>query len=156
MAIADGDTVTIEYTGRLDDGTVFDTSQEEVAKEAGIHEPDANREYAPLTVEIGSDQIIPGLEEGLRGQEAGDSPTITVPPEDGYGEWDEANVQEFGMEEMLQMTGGQAPEEGTYLQTQDGQLAEVSEVGEESVSVDFNHQLAGETLEFDVEIVDVS
>lgn len=156
MAIADGDSVTIEYTGRLDDGTVFDTSLEEVAKEEGVYDPEANREYGPLSFEVGAGEVIPGMEDGLRGQEEGDSPTITVPPEEGYGEWDEENVQEYGVEELKQMTGGHEPEEGAYLQTQQGQLAEITEVGEDVVKVDFNHQLAGETLEFDIEIVDVN
>lgn len=156
MAIADGDSVTVEYTGRLDDGTVFDTSLESVAKEEGLDDPQANREYAPLTFEMGAGRVIQGLEDGLRGKSEGDTPTLTIPPEEAYGDWSEENVKEYAVDELTQMTGGEAPEEGAYLQTQDGSLAEIIEVSDETVRVDFNHQLAGETLEFEVEIVDVS
>lgn len=156
MAITDGDSVTIEYTGKMDDGTVFDTSLESVAKEEGLDDPEADREFQPLTFEIGAGQIIPGLEDGLRGKEEGDSPTVEISPEDGYGEWSEEKVEEYGVEELKEMTGGNEPEEGAYLQSQNGGLAQITDVGDEVVRVDFNHQLAGETLEFDVDIVDVS
>jgi len=63
MTIATGDSVTLEYTGRLDDETVFDTSRKSVAEETGLAEAQPDREYAPLTVEIGDEQIIEGMEE---------------------------------------------------------------------------------------------
>jgi len=77
MAIETGDTVSIEYVGRLDDGSVFDTSRESVAEAEDLeHHPD--REYDPLTVEIGAGEIIEGLEDGLLGLEVGDEETVTT------------------------------------------------------------------------------
>lgn len=155
MAITTGDSVVVEYTGRLADGAVFDTSRESVAHEADLVDSQPEREYEPLTVEIGTGRIIAGLEEALVGLETGESSTVTVPPEKGYGEWSEEQVQEFSREEFDEMVGGQIPEEGDHLRTDEGGLAEITHADSEAVRVDFNHSLAGETLEFDVEIVDI-
>lgn len=154
MAISEGDAVTVEFTGRLDDGTVFDTSRESVAEESGLAEADPDREYQPVTVEVGGGQLIAGLEDSLLGLEAGSTPTVTVPPEQAYGEWSEELVREFEADEFREMAGGR-PTEGAYVETEDGDLAEIVHVDESVVRVDFNHALAGETLEFDLEIVDV-
>lgn len=155
MAINTGDSVTVEYTGRLADGTVFDTSRESVAEETGLAADQPEREYGPLTVEVGEGRVIEGLEETLIGLEEGDTPTVTVPPEKGYGEWQEDHVREYDAEEFDRLVGGQTPREGDYLETEDGGIAEIVHVGDEVVRVDFNHVLAGETLEFEVEVVDV-
>lgn len=156
MTIATGDSVTLEYTGRLDGETVFDTSREAVAEEAGLAEAQPDREYAPLTVDVGAEQVIEGMEEGLVGLEAGETTTLTIPPEKAYGERSEERIQEFETEELREMLGGQTPEEGAYLEAQNGQHGEVVHSGEEVVRVDFNPRLAGETLTFEIEIVDVN
>jgi len=155
MAITTGDDVTFEYTGRLDDGTVFDSSRESVAREAGLVETQPDREYDPLTVEVGSGQVIEGMEEGLLGMDAGETQTIEIPPEKAYGEWTEEHVQEFDTDELSEMLG-QRPEEGAFLEAQNGQHGEIIHVDDETVRVDFNPDLAGETLEFEIEIVDVN
>lgn len=155
MTISAGDSVTVEFTGRLEDGTVFDTSRASVAEETGLAEAQPDREYGPLTVEVGTGRVIEGLEESLVGLEEGDAPTVTVPPEKGYGEWREEQVQAYDAEEFKGMVGGETPGEGDYLETQDGGIAEIVHVDEEVVRVDFNHVLAGKTLEFDIEVVDV-
>lgn len=155
MTITTGDDVTFEYTGRLDDGTVFDSSRESVAKAAGLVEAQPNREYAPLTVEVGSGQVIDGMEEGLLGMDAGETETIEIPPEKAYGEWTEEHVQEFDTDELSEMLG-QRPEEGAFLEAQNGQHGEIIHVDDETVRVDFNPDLAGETLEFEIEVVDVN
>lgn len=156
MGVTTGDSVVVEYTGRLDDGSVFDTSRESVAQEANLVESQPEREFQPLTVEIGDGRIIDGLEEALVGLDTGETETVTIPPEKAYGEWSDERVTEYDREEFSQMVDGKTPEEGDHLQTQDGGLAEITQVGDDIVKVDFNHSLAGETLEFDVEIVDVN
>lgn len=155
MTITTGDSVTFEYTGRLDDGTVFDSSRESVAQEAGLAEAQPDREYAPLTVEVGSGAVIEGMEDGLLGLDEGESKTLEIPPEEAYGEWTEEHVQEFETDELEEMLG-QLPEEGAFLQAQNGQHGEITHVDEEVVRVDFNPDLAGETLEFEVEIVEIN
>ncbi|MFB6121263.1 MAG: peptidylprolyl isomerase [Halobacteriaceae archaeon] len=155
MTITNGDSVALEYTGRLDDGTVFDTTREAVAEEAGLAAAQPDREYAPLTVDVGAGEVIEGMEDGLIGLEEGEETTIEIPPEEGYGEWTEERVQEFETAELRELLGGEL-EEGAYLEAQNGQRGEIVHVDEETVRVDFNPELAGEHLEFEVEIVDVS
>jgi FKBP-type peptidyl-prolyl cis-trans isomerase 2 len=156
MTIDTGDSVTLEYTGRLDDETVFDTSRKSVAEETGLAEAQPDREYTPLTVDIGDKQVIEGMEEGLIGLEAGESETFLIPPEKAYGKPNSDNIQEFETDELREMLGGQTPEEGSYLEAQTGNQGEVIHVDEEVVRVDFNPRLAGETLTFEVEILDVN
>lgn len=156
MTIATGDMVEIEYTGRTDDGTVFDTSRESVASETGLAASQPDREFTPLTVEIGNGRILGGLEDALVGLEQGTSTTVAVPPEKGYGERSDDQVREYDIEELTQSLGGQPPEEGTYLETQDGTRGEVVHVDEEIARLDFNSPLAGETLEFDIEVLSVN
>jgi FKBP-type peptidyl-prolyl cis-trans isomerase 2 len=151
MAIETGDTVSIEYVGRLDNGTVFDTSRESVATEHDLdHHPD--REYDPLVVEVGAGEVIQGLEDGLVGLDAGEQATVTIPPEDGYGEHTEDRVVEYTADEFTAMIGGRDPQEGMEVQTEEGLPGEVTTVQGETVRVDFNHDLAGETLAFEVEV----
>jgi FKBP-type peptidyl-prolyl cis-trans isomerase 2 len=156
MTIATGDSVTFEYTGRLDDGTVFDTSRLDVAEDAGLADAQPDRDYTPLTVDVGAEQVIEGMEDGLVGLDEGESTTIEIPPEKAYGEWSEQQVQEYDTDELREMLGGETPEEGAYLEAQNGQVGEVVHADEDTVRVDLNHELAGKTLAFDVEIVDVN
>jgi len=156
MSITTGDSVTLEYTGRLDDGTVFDTSRRSVAEETGLAEAQPDREYAPLTVEVGDEQVIQGMEEGLIGLAAGEEETLEIPPEKAYGEPSDDQIQAFDTAELQEMLGGQTPEEGAYLEAQNGSQGEVVHVDEDVVRVDFNPHLAGETLTFDVEILEVN
>ena len=155
MTIATGDSVTLEYTGRLDDETVFDTSRETVAEETGLAESQPDREYTPLTVEVGAEQVIEGMDEGLVGLEEGANTTLSIPPEKAYGERSDERIQTFETDDIREMLGGQTPDEGAYLEAQNGQHGEVVHVGEDVVEVDFNPQLAGETLTFEIEVLDV-
>jgi peptidylprolyl isomerase len=156
MPITDGDSVTIEYVGKLTDGTVFDTSDQELAQETGLTEEHPEREFEPLTVEVGSGSVIPGIEDALTGLEAGDSEIIRVPPEKAYGEYREDRVGEYDRDEFDKMLRSQELREGVEVQTEGGLPGEVVDVGQETVTVDFNHDLAGETLEFEIRVVDVS
>jgi peptidylprolyl isomerase len=154
MPITEGDTVTIEYVGRLTDSTVFDTSDPELARETGLAEENPDRQFEPLTVEMGDDKVIPGLQEALVGLEEGDTEVIRIPPERAYGEYREDRVGEYDRDAFEEMLGKEATV-GVPVETEDGLPGDVVEVDPDSVTVDFNHELAGETLEFELEIIDV-
>lgn len=154
MTIASGDSVTIEYTGRLDDGSVFDTSHESVAAEEGLADQ-TERDYTPLTVEVGNGKVIEGLEEALLDMDEGDTEVVQIPPGKGYGERDEERVVEYDTAELREMLQGTEPAEGMRLQTEQGLPGEVVDVGQAVVRVDFNHELAGEHLEFEIKVVEV-
>lgn len=156
MTIKTGDTVELEYTGRTDDGAVFDTSEKSVAEESGLAASQPDREYAPLTVKVGSGQIIDGLETALVGLEEGTTTTIAVPPEKGYGERSDDQIREYDVEELTRALGGQRPQVGAYIETEDGDQAEIIHVDDEVARLDFNDPLAGETLEFDIEVLTVN
>ena len=155
MAIESGDEVTFEYIGRLTDGTVFDTSRAEVAEEEGLMEQDPKRDFEPLTVEAGAGTVISGLDESLLGMDEGDRETFTYEPEQAYGEPSEENVVEQPRDHIEESLGGHDAEVGLRIQTAQGAIGEITEVDEDTVTLDFNHELAGETLEFDVEIVSI-
>jgi peptidylprolyl isomerase len=136
-----GDTVKIHYTGTLDDGSEFDSS--------------AGRE--PLEFSLGSGQVIAGFDNAVDGMTVGDSKTVTIPPDEAYGERHEQLVQEVP---KMSLPDDMKPEVGMQLQSQgpDGQVMNlvIAEVAEESITVDANHALAGKALTFAIELVEVT
>lgn len=139
-AINNDHVVQFNYTLKDDDGNVIDQSPE----------------GQPLAYLHGHRNIIPGLEKQLMGKTIGDKLTATIPPEEAYGEFDDAAVQEVP---RINFQGVDNIQAGMQFQsqTEDGQvmLVTVRDVQGDKVIVDANHPLAGKTLHFDVEIVDV-
>lgn len=135
-----GDQVTVAYTGKLDDGTVFDTSED--------------RE--PISFVIGEEQVIPGFEDAVVGMEEGESKTATISPEDGYGHPTDERVFSVGRDELPDELD---PEVGDRLEvrSQQGQTfpAVVAEADEATVTLDANHPLAGEELTFEIELLSI-
>lgn len=78
-----GDTVRIDYVGRLEDGKVIDTSLRDVAKESNIY--NTTRDYSPLEFTVGSGEVIEGVEEAVLGMKVGEVREVTIPPEKAYG-----------------------------------------------------------------------
>jgi len=156
MAIEADDTVVIEYVGRFPGGSVFDTSRYEVAEEHGLVEaqnadPD---DYSSLSFKVGDEEeVIEGLAQGVIGLETGETETLTIPPENGYGEFDDEKLREYDPEVFEGMVG-QPPEVGLHVHAENGLHGDVTAVTDDAVEIDFNHELAGRTLEFEVEILD--
>ena len=139
-SIEDGATVQIEYTLKDDAGAVLDS----------------NSGQEPLTYVHGQHQIVPGLEQALGGMREGDRRSVTIPPSAGYGPTNPSALVEV----PRQSIPPDALVAGTWLsaQRQDGAsatLVRVKEVREETVILDLNHPLAGQTLHFDVKILGV-
>lgn len=153
MAIESGDTVTFEYSVHLEDGSLVDASREPGPDEDLL--PGAQHVWEPLTATVGAGDVIPGLEEALVGLSEEETASVTVEPEDAYGEWDEGNVHAYDLEQFEQVVGQAPPPEGTYMRFGDGHLVEIVSVSDDEVTVDYNHRLAGETLHFEIEIVEV-
>lgn len=150
MKVEAGDYVLFNYVGRFENGEVFDTSIEELAREHGIYVD--GREYGPMWARIGVGEIIPGLDEALIGMEKGEKKTITVPPEKAYGMPKPELIIKVPAEEFTK--AGLEPQEGLYVMTDSG-IAKILKVEESMVSLDFNHPLAGKTLIFEVEIMEI-
>jgi peptidylprolyl isomerase len=136
-----GDTVKVHYTGTLDDGTEFDSSK---GKD-------------PLVFTLGSGEIIPGFNKAVEGMLLGEKKTIGITPEDAYGPRNEQMVQDVPRNMLPE---DMEPAIGMPLQAQgpDGQTVNltVTAVAEESIVVDGNHPLAGQTLNFAIELVAIN
>ena len=135
-----GDTVKIHYTGTLDDGTQFDSS--------------AGRD--PLEFELGGGQVIPGFDSAVEGMAVGESKNVRIEPDQAYGERHDQLVQQVPRSAL---PDDLEPQVGMGLQSQspDGQvmMLTVTEVGDENITVDANHPLAGQALNFDIELVEI-
>jgi len=136
-----GDTVQVRYTGKLADGTVFDSSE--------------GRE--PLEFAIGEDQIIPGFEQAVIVMAEGESKTAEIPSEEAYGPHRPEMVLEVDREQIPEDIEVQT---GQQLQVQhpSGQQIPVvvTGVADSKVTLDANHPLAGQNLTFDIELVKVA
>lgn len=146
--IENGDIISVDYIGKLEDGTLFDTSVKEAAIEAGIY--NQRRDYKPLTFTVGAGQMIKGFDEGVVGMRVGEEKTLTIPPEEAYGEYREELAREIPVN-AVDFT----PEVGMKLITDSGLTGTITEVSENNFVVNFNHELAGKTLIFLVRIVSV-
>jgi FKBP-type peptidyl-prolyl cis-trans isomerase 2 len=135
-----GDTVKVHYTGRLRDGTVFDTS---VGSE-------------PLEFTLGQGQIIPGFEQAVIGMQVGESKTVTIPVDQAYGPRRDDMILEVSRDEL---PDDLEPTVGMYLQMNQGNggiiIVPITEVSETTIKIDANHPLAGQDLTFDIKLVGI-
>jgi peptidylprolyl isomerase len=136
---AEGDTVTVNYTGTLDDGTVFDST------EGGD----------PLTFVIGDGTMIEGFDEAVRGMKVGEIKTVTIPADEAYGEYQEGMIVvldreglpddiEVGQQLMLQ-----------NVETEEWRYFTIIDISDTEVTLDANYELAGEDLTFEIEMVSI-
>ena len=139
MAVEKGDKVQIEYTGTLDNGNVFDTSE---------------KHGKPLEFEVGSGDVIPGFDSAVMGMEEGQEKDITIEPKDAYGMRNGDLVKKIPRSNLPQ---DQIPEVGMVLAVgfPDGRQlpAKIIEVNDDEVSIDMNHPLAERTLHFKIKLV---
>lgn len=135
-----GDVVKVHYTGKFEDGTVFDTS---VGRD-------------PLGFAVGSRKVIPGFEEAVEGMNPGESKTVSISPEKGYGLHLEELVIEIARDnlpEEVEPVVGQAIQIG---ESHDKMLqVTVTEVTDSKVVLDANHPLAGKNLVFEIELLEI-
>ncbi|ADY30102.1 MULTISPECIES: FKBP-type peptidyl-prolyl cis-trans isomerase [Cellulophaga] len=138
--VKENNTVKVNYTGKLADGQVFDTSE--------------GRE--PLEFTLGQGQLIPGFEKGVLDMKLNEKKTITIAKEEAYGEVNEALIQEVKKSELPQ---DMEPKVGMGLVSKapDGREMNlmVVEVKDESIVIDGNHPLAGKDLIFDLEVLEI-
>lgn len=138
--VKEGDVACVNYTGKLDTGEVFDTSE--------------GRE--PLEFVVGSGQLIKGFDTAVVGMKKGDKKDVDLEPADAYGDRDESRIQPV---ERKMLPKEPEPKEGMMLimSTPTGQKipAKIEKVEKDVVMIDFNHPLAGKKLNFEIELVDV-
>ena len=138
--VESGKTVKVHYKGTLDDGSVFDSSE---GKD-------------PLEFKVGSGQVIPGFDAAVQEMEAGDTKTVKIASDQAYGDLRDDMIASVPKD---QMPTDITPEAGQMLQikTPQGMIpVRVSEVKEDSVTIDANHPLAGQDLTFELTLVEVA
>ena len=136
-----GDTVKVHYTGKLDTGIIFDTSE-------GCD---------PLEFEVGSGSFIPGFEEAVVGMSPGESKTVQIPPEKGYGNYRDDRTITMDKKDFPSEL---VPVEGMSLEicvSEDTSVpAQVTDVTETTVTLDANHPLVEQTLYFDIKLLEIT
>ncbi|WP_348609132.1 FKBP-type peptidyl-prolyl cis-trans isomerase [Halobaculum rarum] len=152
--IQNGDFLRLDYTVRTvpgedeEEGRVVDTTHKEVAEEAGID--DDEYDFSPRIIVVGEGHVFDSVDEDLVGKEVGDTNVVTVPAEEGFGEFDPDDVRTVSAEKI--------PEDDRYPGAQvtiDGEQGYVETVIGGRSRVDFNHPLAGDDLEYDYEILEL-
>lgn len=143
-----GDKVTVHYTGRLEGGEVFDSSE--------CREDDCGCESGPMEFVIGEGEVIPGFEQAIIGMGPGDEKTVTIPASDAYGERMDEMVAVVDRSEIppdLELAVGLSLE----VTQENGNAFPVliTEVNETSVTLDANHPLAGKDLTFELRLVQI-
>ncbi len=139
--VQEGKYIQIQYTGKFEDGEVFDS----------------NVDGQPLEFQVGSGMIIPGLEKSVMGMNIDDEKDIVIEPADAYGNYDETRTHPLPIEEVKSSFD---PEIGMQIivDMADGQQfpAVIKEITDQEVIIDLNHPLAGQTLHFSIKILAVN
>jgi FKBP-type peptidyl-prolyl cis-trans isomerase 2 len=148
--VQQGDNVTVDYIGRFENGSVFDTSIEQVAVDSGLYV--AGRDYEPLGFVAGEGQMIEGFDEAVIGMAVGDEKTVTILPEKAYGNYSQDLLipvpsEDFANANISPVVG----EKVTYM----WRTCTIVDVAEGNVTLDCNHPLAGQTLVFTIQVVSI-
>lgn len=149
MAIEKGDFIKIAYTGRFEDGQVFDTTSEELAKENGIFNPRGM--YGGDVVIVGSGHTIRGLDEDFIGKEVGYTGKLDIPPEKAFGAHNPALVESISVTKVAAQLKDTRPYPGMEIEV-DGRKGVVQKIIGRRLRVDFNHALSGRTVNYEYTI----
>ena len=144
-----GDKVRVHYTGRLEGGEVFDSSE--------CQDDGCGCESGPLEFTIGEGNVIPGFEAAVIGMSLGESKEVNIPMNEAYGPYQEELV---GTVERTRLPEGMIPEVGGQLEVtgEDGEAFPVliTDVTETDVTLDANHPLAGRDLTFSIRLIEIA
>jgi peptidylprolyl isomerase len=135
-----GDTVRVHYEGQLSDGTIFDSSLER----------------KPIEFILGQDTVIPGFEQAVIGMEVGESKDVSIPPEDGFGDYSEDLVVNI---EKTILPPDINPELGMQLEVSSEEetprVFTIADIAEDLITLDGNHPLAGKEIAFKIELLEI-
>ncbi len=148
MTFKKGDFLTINYTGKnAEDGQVFDTTLRETAEKEKVL--DEKKEYKPLNLILGENEVLPGLEKTLESMKVGEKKKVELLPKEAFGERDSKLVSLVPLKEFKKRK--MEPFPGLVVDL-NGQVGKVQTVSGGRVRVDFNHPLAGKTVQFEVKV----
>ena len=153
--IEPGHIAIVHLTGRLVDGPeagqVFETTDVDVALEEGIYHD--SRDFKPLEFRVGEGHVLPGLDAAVQGMAEGETKTVVLEPESAYGTVDESAIVTIPRAE-LEARSETTAEVGELVESESGEIGWITDVADESVTVDFNHELAGERVEFEISVLE--
>ncbi len=155
VKVQKGDVIRLNYTGKVKEtGEIFDTTYEEMAKEAGIYSE--NAVYGPVPIAVGAGHVLKGLDEQLEGLEVGKKYEIVVSPEKGFGMRDPKLIKTFTLGQFRRQGIYPFPGMPVEIETESGRKlkGKVMTVSGGRVRVDFNHPYAGKHLVYEVEVVE--
>ncbi|OPY22741.1 MAG: putative FKBP-type peptidyl-prolyl cis-trans isomerase [Methanobacterium sp. PtaU1.Bin242] len=148
MSVKKGDFLKLEYTGRIQEtGEVFDTTDEKVAEEEGILSE--NKTYGAIPIIVGAGHVLKGIEDALVDMGEGDENTVEIPPQEGFGERDPKLMQLVPMSEFRKQ--GIKPQVGMSISSEGG-TGIIRSISGGRVRVDFNHELAGKNLQYQIKV----
>lgn len=148
-----GDRVIIHFIGRIQDGTIFDSTREE----NGCSDDEHSIEPGPVELTIGDNEFFSQIEEGLIGMTAGEKKTVEIPADDAFGKYDEENIFTLTRDQIPEDF---TPEEGQELELQaedsdESEIVKVLSVTDEEITFDANHPFTGQDLTYEVELLEV-
>ncbi len=153
--VTPGQIAIVHLTGRLvdgpDAGEVFETTDVDVALDEGIYHD--NRDFKPLEFRLGEGHVLPGIDEAVQGMSQGETETVVLSPEKAYGTVDEDAIVTIARDELEERSETTA-EVGELVESELGDIGWITEISGDEVTVDFNHELAGERVEFEIKLLE--
>ncbi|MFX1324308.1 MAG: helix-hairpin-helix domain-containing protein [Promethearchaeota archaeon] len=156
--VEEGDFVLVKITGRTQKGTIFRVSSEEDAKKAGIYdEKKANQGlYTPEFVIVGKPGFLnEGLTDTIRDMKFFEKRSVRIPPSKGYGKRNPQKIERVGIAKFRRLNEGKNPELGQEFMNKKGERGIITNVVQGRVIIDYNHPLAGQYLDYNIEIIDI-
>ncbi len=138
MKVKQGDKIQVEYTGKLEDNTIFDT----------------NKNKEPLEFTVGQHQVIQGFEQAVMDMELNQEKTVTIPPEQAYGQPDPTRIQEIPKDKIPD--NAKIGDMLTFQTSQGMIQAKLTEIKDNNATLDLNHPLAGKALIFTIKILKIN
>jgi FKBP-type peptidyl-prolyl cis-trans isomerase SlyD len=153
--VDEGQIAIVHLTGRLADGPeageVFETTDVDVALEEGIYHD--RRDFKPLEFRVGEGHVLSGLDEAVQEMTEGEERTVVLDPEDAYGAVDEDAIVTLPRIEIEERSGTAAAV-GEFVESGTGEYGWITAVDDDTVTVDFNHELAGERVAFEIRLLE--
>lgn len=153
-----GDRVSIHFIGRLQDGTIFDSTHEmEAPEEDSCASEDHAIEPGPVELLIGGNEFFTQIEEGIIGMKAGDKKTVAIPADDAFGEQDDDNIFTLTLDQMPEDFKPVVGQELELTADDDGESEVVTVVAitETEVTFDANHPFTGQDLTYEIELLEI-
>ncbi|NHJ24755.1 MAG: hypothetical protein EAX89_09285 [Candidatus Lokiarchaeota archaeon] len=155
--VGEGDFVLLKITGRTQKGKIFRVSSEEDAKKAGIYEEEKAKQgyYTPEFVIVGKPGFLnEGLTETVREMEFFVKKSVRIPPQKAFGKRDPQKIERIGIAKFRKLNEGKNPEYGQEFTNKKGQRGTVTNITQGKVIVDYNHPLAGQSIDYNLEVID--